>query len=161
MEETNNKEPRAFPRDKAKKLAKRVKFCHFNVEANGCDPGAATVAITDDGENVYYGISLCSPLDNFNRREGRGRALRRLFTGDKLWGSFPVGDAERLSERFQMALWNCLDDEREYFRYAAANFPETTTVPWYVPVSDFGDVGTGTSKIAFRKPRKEKKYNAK
>lgn len=65
-------------RQKRQKLAPYVRFTHFNV-ANG----QATVAGVSDGERFYYGVSLCNPGDQFNRAEGRHRAMRRMFTQDK------------------------------------------------------------------------------
>jgi len=53
----------------------KIRYYHFNVLQ-----GAATVAMYDQGGDTYYGVSFCSPEDNFCRATGRLKARRRLFS---------------------------------------------------------------------------------
>jgi len=40
--------------------------------------GNATVAMVDDGIGTHYGVSFCSPSDQFCRKVGRSQAVKRL-----------------------------------------------------------------------------------
>jgi len=62
-------------RQERKELAPEVRFAYFNV-----GKGSAVVAGVRDVNNMfYYAISMCSPLDRFERRTGKLQAYHRLF----------------------------------------------------------------------------------
>jgi len=85
-----------------------VLFAHFDL-----GEGNATVALAEDGSDLHYGVSLCSPVDRFSRAEGREKALQRLrvhlqrrangLDASKQAGTFGGAvklDANRLKNRF-------------------------------------------------------------
>ena len=64
---------------------KRLKYTHFFVEPDNlydnANRGCATVAILKDNDDkYYYGVALCSPLDNFSRPIGRAISSGRLLS---------------------------------------------------------------------------------
>lgn len=85
-----------------------VLFAHFDL-----GEGNATVALAEDGSDLHYGVSLCSPVDRFSKAEGREKALQRLrvhlqrrangLDASKQAGTFGQAaklDANRLENRF-------------------------------------------------------------
>ena len=52
-----------------------IRYSHLKV-----GPGAATCAghLAEDGESYIFGVTLCSPEDNFNRQAGRRKARKKL-----------------------------------------------------------------------------------
>lgn len=64
------------PREKALELAEDVSFHYFT---NQYDKGDAVIALAKDDQYWYYGVSYCSPEDQFVKIEGRGKALTRML----------------------------------------------------------------------------------
>lgn len=60
-------------RQKRKEVLGRVRFAHFTLGV-----GRVTVAAARHDDILVYGLAFCSPEDQFCRKEGRLRALRRL-----------------------------------------------------------------------------------
>ena len=56
-----------------------IKYCHLGNHDNN-HQGVITLATYRDGSNIQYGVSYCSPNDNFNKKFGRTIALGRLKT---------------------------------------------------------------------------------
>ena len=52
---------------------RRVTYGHFKV-----GPGFATIAGARLGDRLYYGITFCSPEDNFSKKVGRAKSSWRL-----------------------------------------------------------------------------------
>lgn len=52
--------------------------------------GVVAVRENADG-TVNRGVSICSPTDRFNKKAGRGIALKRLFEAENLCKSIPFG----------------------------------------------------------------------
>ena len=91
-------------REERKKLGKQVVYSYFLL-----NNGHATVASVKFETDLIYGISLCSPTDNFCRKEGRILARKRLFhymgriiiksiEEDFQWkwvGKLPLNESER------------------------------------------------------------------
>jgi len=57
------------------KILNDKNFCYGHYTVNN---GTATLAGLRIGDNLYYGISFCSPLDNFSKEKGRGNAEYNL-----------------------------------------------------------------------------------
>jgi hypothetical protein len=67
-------------------LLKRVAYAHFLVAG-----GSATIAGFERDEGfLVYGIALCSPLDQFSRKQGRRLSFFRLTGRDR--GTIPSSD---------------------------------------------------------------------
>lgn len=64
----------------------------------------ATIALRIIGDNVHYGIAVCSEEDNFNKLEGRALAEARLKSG---FGKFPVDNelADRFTDLHEISLY--------------------------------------------------------
>lgn len=67
------------------------------------DTARATVALQKIGDTIHYGVTVCSAEDNFNKKEGRALAERRLKAG---YGKFdiPVDLAKDLKFKDEHAL---------------------------------------------------------
>lgn len=61
----------------------------------GIDTPRATVALRRVGNEIHYGVSICSSEDNFEKKKGRQLAEDRMKEG---FGKFPI--AQGVSERF-------------------------------------------------------------
>lgn len=68
--------PVSRERGKAFTLLKNVSY-HYFIDVIG--RGSAVVALAKDEDNWYYGVSYCSPEDQFVKIKGRGRALSRML----------------------------------------------------------------------------------
>lgn len=52
-------------------------FAHFRV-----GPGFSTIAGGRIGNKLYYGVTFCSPEDNFSKKFGREHAVKNLMDQD-------------------------------------------------------------------------------
>lgn len=99
-----------------------IEYTHFNV-----GPGQATVAGILINDTYCYGISLCSPEDQFNKHFGRFFALEKLFPTEQTH-SFLAGrlaicnDLSRkdITGRAALSLKLCLKDLREFGHWRPA-----------------------------------------
>lgn len=54
---------------------------HKDARALGITADRTTVVVKKQGNTFVYGISICSEKDQFNRKEGREKAIERLNNG--------------------------------------------------------------------------------
>ena len=61
-------------------LAQGVRFYHIKLKVlHSIDTGWATVAVSFDNRYCWYGVSLCAPGDQWNKKKGRFDSLKRLL----------------------------------------------------------------------------------
>lgn len=85
-------------------------FAHFKI-----NNGNATICggLVEDG-NLYYGISFCSPVDNFSKRKGRALAkIAMIKQSDHCRGVYQKANKdERAGQLLKEALQNHLTKMR-------------------------------------------------
>lgn len=70
----------------------------------------ATLATIRNGDTIYFGVSVCSPKDHFNKKLGRLIAFNRAQKAqeeqeeqglnNRFWGLVPVESVEDLLDTF-------------------------------------------------------------
>lgn len=77
IEEDWSVKPISKERGMAYQLFGNVSYHYFTEVATG---GAAVVAVAESKECIYWGVSYCSPEDQFVKIQGRGLALSRMLS---------------------------------------------------------------------------------
>lgn len=96
-------------REERQALVEKVRYKHFKISwepdeslpvkpLKGVAYATVAYAPVDDGD-IIYGYSFCAPDDQFERKEGRNRAKRRLFTALRGEETGPCGQLASPKEK--------------------------------------------------------------
>lgn len=106
------------------KVLTKDEFLHFRVFGAGgvLSKGGATVYYRPDEKHAYVTVSVCAPVDNYSKRDGRERVVKKLRadiargegTGVPLM-SYPLMNRRQLfktAERLVVQRWTTIREQR-------------------------------------------------